>query len=84
MRVRKGEVLAVMEDVQFISLQQDYLLAKSKLALAEGEFQRQQGLNADKASSDKVFQQAQNEYGIQKIMLRALDEIRATRFGALM
>jgi len=74
MPVRKGEVLAVMEDVQFISLQQDYLLAKSKLALAEGEFQRQQGLNADKASSDKVFQQAQNEYGIQKIMLRALDE----------
>lgn len=74
MRVRKGEVLAVMEDAQFIQIQQDYLLAKSKLALAEGEFQRQQGLNADKASSDKVFQQAKNEFETQKIMVRALDE----------
>jgi cobalt-zinc-cadmium efflux system membrane fusion protein len=74
MRVRKGETLAVMEDAQFIQIQQDYLLAKSKMALAEGEFQRQQALNADKASSDKVFQQAKNEFETQKIMVRALDE----------
>jgi cobalt-zinc-cadmium efflux system membrane fusion protein len=74
MRVRKGETLAVMEDAQFIQIQQDYLLAKSKMALAEGEFQRQQALNVDKASSDKVFQQAKNEFETQKIMVRALDE----------
>ncbi|MBP6810307.1 MAG: efflux RND transporter periplasmic adaptor subunit [Saprospiraceae bacterium] len=74
MRVRKGETLAVMEDAQFIQIQQDYLLAKSKMALAEGEFLRQQGLNADKASSDKVYQQAKNEFETQKIMVRALDE----------
>jgi len=74
MRVRKGETLAVMEDAQFIQIQQDYLLAKSKMALAEGEFLRQQALNADKASSDKVFQQAKNEFETQKIMVRALDE----------
>ena len=60
MHVRKGDVLAVMEDVQFIQLQEDYLLAKTKLSLAEGEFQRQQSLNADKSSSDKVFQQAKS------------------------
>lgn len=74
MHVRKGDVLAVMEDVQFIQLQEDYLLAKTKLSLAEGEFQRQQSLNADKSSSDKVFQQAKSEYETQKIMLRALQE----------
>lgn len=74
MHVRKGETIAVMEDAQFIQIQQDYLLTKSKLGLAESEFQRQQGLNADKASSDKVFQQAKNEFETQKIMLRALDE----------
>ena len=74
MHIRKGEVLAVMEDAQFIQIQQDYLLAKSRLALAEGEFQRQQALNSDKASSDKVFQQAKNDFETQKIMLRALDE----------
>ncbi len=74
MHVRKGEVLAVMEDAQFIQLQQDYLLAKANLELAGSEFQRQQGLNADKASSDKVFQQAGHAFETQKIMLRALDE----------
>ncbi len=74
MPVRKGEVLAVMEDIQFIQLQEDYLLTKTKLSLAEGEFQRQQSLNADKSSSDKVFQQAKSEYETQKIMLRALQE----------
>ena len=74
MQVRKGEVLAVMEDAQFISLQQDYLVVKSKLTLSEAEFQRQQTLNAGKASSDKVFQQAKSEYETQRINLRALAE----------
>ncbi len=74
MHIRKGEILAVMEDAQFIQLQEDYLLAKAKLALSENEFQRQQGLNTDKASSDKVFQQAKNEFETQKITLRALHE----------
>lgn len=74
MYIRKGEVLAVMEDAQFIQLQEDYLLAVAKLALAEGEFQRQQGLNADKSSSDKVFQQSKSEFETQKIVVRALQE----------
>lgn len=74
MHVRKGEVLAIMEDVQFIQLQEDYLLAKAKLGMVEAEFHRQQSLNADKASSDKVFQQAKSEFETQKIMIRSLDE----------
>jgi cobalt-zinc-cadmium efflux system membrane fusion protein len=71
MQVRKGEVLAVMEDAQFISLQQDYLIIKAKLELTQAEYARQQDLNAGKASSDKVLQQAKNEYETQRIMLRA-------------
>lgn len=74
MRVRKGEVLAVMEDAQFIQLQQEYLLTKSKLTLAEAEFQRQQTLNAGKAASDKVLQQAKSEFETQRITQRALAE----------
>lgn len=74
MQVRKGEVLAVMEDAQFISLQQEYLIVQSKLELAKAEYLRQQDLNAGKASSDKVFQQAKSEYETQRITLRALAE----------
>ncbi len=74
MQVRKGEVLAVLEDAQFISLQQDYLISKSKQELTEAEYLRQKDLNVGKASSDKVLQQAKSEYETQRITLRALAE----------
>jgi len=72
MHVRKGQVLGVMEDMQFIQLQQDYLTAKEKLELATAEYQRQKELNESKASSDKVFQQARSEMETQKISMNAL------------
>ena len=74
MRVGKGEIIATMEDLQYIQLQQEYLTAKSKLVFAEAEFNRQKELNQSKATSDKVFQQAQMDYNTQKIALSALSE----------
>lgn len=70
--VRKGQVLGVMEDMQFIQLQQDYLTAQERLNLAIGEYNRQKELNMNKAASDKVFQQARAEMETQKIMVNAL------------
>ena len=70
----KGEVIAVMEDQQYIQLQQDYLITKSKLIFAEKEFIRQKELNQSQASSDKVFQLADTEYKTLRITLRALAE----------
>lgn len=72
--VKRGQVLAVIEDMQIIQLQQDYLTAKTNLAFAETEFARQQSLNATKASSDKVFQQARAEMERQRILMNALAE----------
>ncbi len=74
MHVSKGEVLAVLEDAQFIQLQQDYLMAKSRLALTDAEFARQQEMNASKASSDKQFQQARADYEAQRITVKSLSE----------
>ncbi len=74
MYVKKGEVIATMEDQQYIQLQQEYLTAKSKLVFSENEFNRQKELNQSKASSDKVFQQTEMEYKTQKITLSALSE----------
>ncbi|MEH6305947.1 efflux RND transporter periplasmic adaptor subunit [Olivibacter sp. CPCC 100613] len=73
-QVKKGEVLAVLADMQFIQLQQDYLTAKTNAALAEAEFDRQRELNASKASSDKVFQQAKAEMERQRILVSAFGE----------
>lgn len=61
MHVNKGEVVAVMEDQQYIQLQQDYLVSKAKLVYAEKESSRQNDLNKSQASSDKVTQMAQAE-----------------------
>jgi cobalt-zinc-cadmium efflux system membrane fusion protein len=74
MHVSRGETIAVMEDQQYIQLQQDYLTAKAKLIPAEAEYHRQKELNQSKASSDKVFQQAEADYTTQKILLKSLAE----------
>lgn len=74
MHINKGEVIAKMEDQQYIQLQQDYLITKSKLLYAEKEYLRQKELNLNKASSDKVLQQTEAEYKTLKISLNALAE----------
>src|SRR5215831_14918383 len=53
MHVKKGDVIAVMEDQQYIQLQQDYLTAKAKIGFLENEYNRQKDLNSSQASSDK-------------------------------
>ncbi|MEO6903547.1 MAG: efflux RND transporter periplasmic adaptor subunit [Bacteroidia bacterium] len=74
MHVNKGEVIAIMEDQQYIQLQQDYLVAKSKMHFAELEYNRQKDLNQSQASSDKVTQQAQAELNLQTITMNAIAE----------
>lgn len=61
MHVKKGDIIAIMEDQQYIQLQQDYLVAKAKLIYSEKESSRQNDLNKSQASSDKVTQLAQSE-----------------------
>ncbi|MBV7529164.1 efflux RND transporter periplasmic adaptor subunit [Chitinophaga sp. sic0106] len=74
MPVSKGQVLATLEDPQYIQLQQDYLMAKSKLRYLEADYLRQKELNESKANSDKVFQQAKAEYEGQRVTAGALRE----------
>lgn len=69
--VRKGQLLAVMEDPQYIQLQQDYLTARSRLSYALKEYERQKELNSSKASSDKAMQQAESEYRNVSIATKA-------------
>ncbi len=74
MHISKGEVLAVLEDPQYIQLQQDYLMAKAKLSFSEADYNRQKELNATKANSDKTFQQAKADYESQKVLVKSLSE----------
>jgi len=74
MAIRKGEIIATLEDQQFIQLQQDYLVEKSKLNLAKAEYDSQKELNATKAGSDKILEQATAAYQSANAMVNSLEE----------
>lgn len=88
MHIRKGELIAVMEDPQYIQLQQDYLDARSRLHFAQLDYTRQQELNQSRAASDKAMQMAEAEVNSQQIRMRSLAEklqlinINASRLSA--
>ena len=74
MHVRKGETIAIIEDQQYIQLQQDYLTAKANFSYNESEYNRQKQLNQSKATSDKVFEQTKAAYLSQNILIKSLEQ----------
>ncbi len=73
MHVNKGQVIAVVQDQQYIQLQQDYLSAKARIGYLENEFNRQKELSQSQASSDKLFQLSEVEYRSQRVLITALE-----------
>lgn len=74
MRIKKGDIIAEMEDPSIVQLQQDYLMARAKLTFLELEFNRQKRLNVDKVSADKVFEQVRSDYDGQRAMVSGYAE----------
>lgn len=74
MKVKKGEIIATLEDQQYIQIQQDYLIAKIRYKTLEKELFRQKELNENKAGSDKVFENAQSDFLTQKVLVKSLAE----------
>lgn len=74
MKVTKGQVIAVIENKEFIQLQQDYLMAKSAIYYAEKELERQKELTKTQATSDKLLLQAEEIFRLKKTELRGLEE----------
>ena len=70
--VRKGQVIAVLENQDYVQLQQDYLESKSQLSLSEAEYQRQQTLASQNINSQKTLQQAKSQYQIAQARESAL------------
>jgi len=72
--VRKGQVLAYVENYEFIDLQQNYLEAKSKMEYVNQEYQRQHALYANDAASKKNLQLTTSEYKTLKIQMRGYEQ----------
>lgn len=61
-RVKKGESIATIENLEFIQIQQDYVEAKSQLELTKADYERQQQLAAENVNSGKTLQQAKTAF----------------------
>ena len=60
--VTKGQLLAVIENPEFIQMQQDYIEAKSQLDFAKTDYGRQQDLAKENVNAQKTLQQAKATY----------------------
>ena len=61
-RVKKGERMMVINNPDFLVMQQNYLKAKENLAYLKKEYLRQQSLAADSIVSQKKLQKSKNSY----------------------
>jgi membrane fusion protein, heavy metal efflux system len=72
MRVKKGQVIAVMKSTDFIQLQQDYLENVSQLEFLDAEYKRQQQLAKENVNAQKTLQQAKADYEGTKARVNGL------------
>jgi cobalt-zinc-cadmium efflux system membrane fusion protein len=72
--VRKGQVLAVIENQEFVDIQQDYLETRNRLTYAEDEYKRHTELYKDDVYSQKNVQQVTVEYRNLQAKTRSLEE----------
>jgi membrane fusion protein, heavy metal efflux system len=60
--VKKGQVIARLNNPEFITMQRDYLSAKSSIVFLEKDYQRKKELLKEGITSARVFQQAEADY----------------------
>lgn len=72
--VTKGQTLAMIENQDFVDIQQSYLEAKNKFEFAEGEFKRHTELYKSEVYSQQNLQQVTSDYKSLKSQVKALEQ----------
>lgn len=72
--VKKGALLAEIENPDFIQFQQDYLEAVARRDFLKAEYTRQEELFTEKVSSAKNFQEAKSNYLSNEARIRGAAE----------
>lgn len=60
--VKRGQVIAILENLDYVQIQQDYLDIKSQYEYATAEYERQQELAKENVNAKKTLQQAKASY----------------------
>lgn len=61
-QVRKGQLIAVIENPDYIQMQQDYIEAKSQLEFAKSDYERQTDLAKENVNAQKTLQQSKSTF----------------------
>lgn len=77
--VTKGDLLATIENPEFISLQQEYLEASAQAAYLKTDYERQVSLSHDKINTQKVLEQSKADY----LSMKSRKEAAAARLTIL-
>lgn len=72
-QVKKGQILATINNQDLIKIQQDYLASRNSFVYVEAEYERQKQLQAADAGTGKSFQSAQATFNAEKSKLTAYE-----------
>jgi RND family efflux transporter MFP subunit len=72
--VSKGQILAILENQDFVDIQQNYLQAKNKFEFAEAEYKRHSELYKNDVYSQQNLQQVTSDYKNLKAQVKALEQ----------
>lgn len=72
-RINKGQVIARVENPEFIEFQREYLEALANNDYLKADFDRQQTLNDENVTSIKVFQKAKSMYLTNQANIKSLE-----------
>jgi len=61
-KVKKGQLIAVIENPEYIQLQQDYLEASNQLDFLKADYDRQMELASENVNAQKTLQQSKTNY----------------------
>lgn len=78
--VKKGQTVAMIENPEFIKLQQEYLSIKKGHTYTMQEFERQKELKENNAGTGKIYQQAESNLMAERARLTGL-EAQMKQFG---
>ena len=71
--VKQGQTLALLENLDIVKLQENYLTLKKELVYSKQEYERQQELDKQNAGTGKVFQQTEAKYEVDKARVIGLE-----------
>ncbi|HEY3370258.1 MAG TPA: efflux RND transporter periplasmic adaptor subunit, partial [Prolixibacteraceae bacterium] len=72
--VSKGQTLAIIENQDFVDMQQSYFEAKNKFEFAEAEYKRHTELYKDEVYSQQNLQQVTVDYKTLKAQVKSLEQ----------